>query len=86
MNSKNNIHCQERDDEYYRNKLLDTKITDFCLSSKTQEVLMLANVVTLRDLVRIDHCKVAWGKQSFTEASELLERFNLEFANKNFVI
>lgn len=76
---KNMSPCQGHDDEYYMNKLLDVKITELCLSARTQETLKSANVVTLRDLVNVDHRKVHWGKASFSEAYDLLESVNLDF-------
>lgn len=79
-NSKSNGH-NDNDDAYYMKQLLDTKVIDLCFSPRTLEVLKDADVITLRDLVNIDHSKVQWGKASYTEVSDLIESLNLSFDN-----
>ena len=45
------------------------------------EILKDAGVITLRDLVNVNHSKVQWGKASYSEVCELMDSMNLSFAN-----
>ena len=74
----------DKDDTYYTNLLLDTKVKDLCLSTKTLKVLKDAEVITLRDLINVDHSKVQWGKVSISEVYDLLESLNLSFVNSPY--
>ena len=63
------------------NKLLDTKVTDLFSRADTLELLKDAGVITLRDLINVNHSKVLWGKASYSEVCELMDSMNLSFAN-----
>lgn len=82
-NSKIEVYG-DKDDTYYMNLLLDTKVKDLGLSTTTLETLKEADVITFRDLINVDHSKVQWGKQSISEVDELLESLNLSFVNSPY--
>lgn len=82
-NSKIKGH-DANDEAYFMKQLLDSKVADFDLDVTTLSVLKDADVITLRDLINVDHSKVRWGKHSFTVVDELLENLNLSFVNSPF--
>jgi len=56
-NSKIKSH-DANDDAYFMKQLLDSKVADFDLDVTTLSVLKDADVITLRDLINVDHSKV----------------------------